>query len=158
MLAMMENAFVNVKNRSHTITAEVELPKSPASGVILAQAGRFGGWSLYFQDGRPAYAYNWIGRETYTVAGPEALPPGKATVTVDFAYDGGGLGKGGTATLTVNGRKLAEGRVAHTNPLMFSMDEGADVGVDEGTPVTEAYRSQTSRFTGTIEKVTVEVR
>jgi arylsulfatase len=155
---MLENAFINVKNRSKTITADLEIPAGGARGVVLAQAGRFGGWSLYFEDGKPAYAYNWIGRETYTVAAPQAVPPGKAEVRLDFAYDGGGRGKGGTATLFVNGQPVAEGRVAHTNPIMFSADEAADVGVDEGTPVTEAYAAATSRFTGRIRKVTVEVR
>ena len=158
MTGMLENAFINVKNRSSSITAEIEIPKGGASGVVVAQAGRFGGWSLYFVDGKPAYAYNWIGRETYTVAAAEPVPAGPASLTLDFAYDGGGRGKGGTATLLVNGRKVAEGRVANTNPIMFSADEAADVGVDEGTPVTEAYTVAGSRFTGTIRKVTVDVR
>ena len=126
--------------------------------MILAQAGRFGGWSLYLKDGRPAYAYNWIGRETYTVAAPQPVPPGKAEVKLDFAYDGGGRGKGGNAALYVNGTKVAEGRIANTNPIMFSADEAADVGVDEGTPVTVAYTSAGSRFTGRIRKVTVELK
>jgi arylsulfatase len=158
MTGMLENAFVNVKNRSSSIVAEVEIPSGGAKGVILAQAGRFGGWSLYFKEGKPAYAYNWIGRETYTVAAPQVVPAGKAEVKLDFAYDGGGPGKGGNATLLVNGQKVAEGRIAHTNPLIFSADEAADVGVDEGTPVTEAYESSTSRFTGKILKVTVDVK
>jgi arylsulfatase len=157
MTGMLENAFVSVKNRSNSIVAELEIPKGGARGVVLAQAGRFGGWSLYFQDGRPAYAYNWIGRETYTVAAERPVPAGKAEVRLDFAYDGGGPGRGGTATLSVDGQKVAEGRIAHTNPIMFSLDEAADVGVDEGTPVTEAYTAAGSRFTGTIRKVTVEV-
>jgi hypothetical protein len=158
MTGMLENAFVNVKNRSSAITAEVEIPAGGASGVILAQAGRFGGWSLYFKDGRPAYAYNWIGRETYTVASTQTVAPGKAEVKLDFAYDGGGRGKGGNAALYVNGAKVAEGRIANTNPIMFSADEAADVGVDEGTPVTEAYTAAGSRFTGRIRKVTVELK
>jgi arylsulfatase len=158
MTGMLENAFVNVKNRPKSIVAELEIPEGGARGVVLAQAGRFGGWSLYFQDGRPAYAYNWVGRETYTVAAERPVPAGRAQVRLDFAYDGGGPGKGGTATLSVDGQKVAEGRIVHTNPIMFSMDEAADVGVDEGTPVTEAYTAAGSRFTGTIRKVTVEVR
>jgi hypothetical protein len=155
---MLENAFINVKNRSSSITAELEIPAAGASGVILAQAGRFGGWSLYFKDGKPAYAYNWIGRETYTVAASQPLAPGEAQVRLDFAYDGGGRGKGATATLSVNGQKVAEGRIANTNPIMFSADEAADVGVDEGTPVTEAYTAAGSRFNGKIKKVTVDVK
>jgi arylsulfatase len=159
MTGMMENTFINVKGRSHTVTAEVEIPTDGAKGVILAQGGRFSGWSLYLQDGKPSYTYNWIGRERYTVTAAEPLPPGKATVTMDFAYDGGGRGKGGSATLSVNGRKVAEGRVDHTNAFLFSTDEGADVGMDEDTPVAEAYQAGLgSRFTGRIERVTVEIR
>jgi arylsulfatase A-like enzyme len=159
MTGMMENAFVNVKNRSSTITAEVEIPQGGANGVILAQGGRFGGWSLYLKDGRPAYVYNWVGLERYTVAAPRPLPPGKAIITLDFAYDGGGRGKGGTATLSVNGQKVAEGRIANTNANLFSADEGADVGRDEDTPVTDDYQAGVpSRFTGKIDKVTVQVR
>jgi arylsulfatase len=158
MTGMMENAFINVKNRSHTITAEVEIPAGGANGVVLAQAGRFAGWSLYFTDGKPAYVHNWIGREHYTVAAAEPVAPGKATIRLDFAYDGGGLGKGGTVTLSVNGHKVAAGRITHTVPLVFSGDEGADVGVDEGTPVTDAYKEGDNRFTGTIHRVTVEVK
>jgi arylsulfatase len=158
MTGMMENAFINVKNRSHTITAEVEIPAGGANGVVLAQAGRFAGWSLYFTDGKPAYVHNWIGREHYTVAAAEPAAPGKATIRLDFAYDGGGLGKGGTVTLSVNGQKVAVGRITHTVPLVFSGDEGADVGVDEGTPVTDAYKEGDNRFTGTIHRVTVEVK
>jgi len=158
MVGMMENAFINVKNRSKTITAEVEIPPGGANGVVLAQAGRFAGWSLYFKDGKPAYAYNWIGRERYTVAAPQPVSPGKATIRLDFAYDGGGRGKGGTATLSVNGQKVAEGRIAQTVANAFSGDEGADVGVDEATNVTDAYKEGDNRFTGKIHKVTVEVR
>lgn len=158
MTGMMENAFINVKNRSKSITAQVEIPAGGARGVVLAQAGRFGGWSLYFQDGRPAYVYNMVGLERYTVAASEPVPPGPATIRLDFAYDGGGLGKGGRATLSVNGRRAAEGRIPRTVPLVFSADEGADVGVDEGTPVTEAYPPRNNRFTGRIHKVTIEVK
>jgi arylsulfatase len=159
MTGMMENTFINVKNRSSTITAEVEIPQDGANGVIVAQGGRFGGWSLYLEDGRPAYAYNWVGLEHYTVAASDPVPAGKATISVDFAYDGGGRGKGGTATLSINGRKVAEGRIVKTVPSLFSLDEGADVGMDDDTPVTEAYRAgANSRFTGGINMVTVQVR
>jgi arylsulfatase len=158
MTGMMENAFINVKNRSHTITAEVEIPSGGANGVLIAQAGRFAGWSLYFKDGKPAYAYNFIGRQIYTVSATESVVPGKATVRMDFVYDGGGLAKGGTATLSVNGKKTAEGRVEHTAPFVFSGDEGTDVGLDEATNVTDAYKEGDNRFTGKIHKVTVEVK
>ena len=159
MTGMMENTFLNVKGRSVTITAEVDVPAGGASGVIIAQGGRFGGWSLYVKDGRPAYTYNWVGLERFTVAAPGPLPAGKTTITLDFAYDGGGRGQGGTATLLVNGKPQAEGRIPKTNAFLFSTDEGADVGTDEDTPVSEAYQAGLkSRFTGTIGKVTVQVR
>jgi arylsulfatase len=127
--------------------------------VIVAQGGRFGGWSLYLKDGKPTYAYNFVGLERTTVAGPQALPAGRTTVTLAFSYDGGGLGKGGTATLSVGGKKVAEGRIARTTANLFSTDEGADVGVDEDTPVSGDYRAgQPSRFTGKIVKVQVDLR
>jgi arylsulfatase len=159
MTGMMENVFIDVKNRSKTLTAELEIPQGGANGVILAQGGRFGGWSLYVKDGKPAYTYNFLGLRQFTVASPEALPVGKATVVFDFAYDGGGMGKGGDGTLSVNGRKVAEGRIDQTQPRIFSVDETADVGVDEATPVVECLgKGPQTRFTGKIDKVTVRVR
>jgi arylsulfatase len=159
MAGMQENVFLNVKNKSLSITAEVEISQAGANGAILAQGGRFGGWALYVKDGKPAYDYNWLGMQRYTVAAPEALPPGKATITFDFKYDGGGIGKGGTGTLSVNGQKVAEGRIERTQPGIFSADETADVGIDLGTPVVEAVGAEAkSRFTGRIPKVTLEVR
>jgi arylsulfatase len=157
MLGMSENVFINTKNRSHTITAEVEIPKSGAKGVLLAQAGRFGGWSLYLKDGKPTYTYNYLGLQRYTVAAKQALPAGKATIRFEFAYDGGGVGKGGTGTLFVNGKKVAAARIDRTQCCAFSADEGADVGADEGTPVTEAYKVP-FKFTGKIAKVTIELK
>ena len=157
MTGLSENAFINVKNRSHSITAEVDIPKSGANGVILAQAGRFGGWSLYLQAGKPTYTYNWLGLQHYTLASQQELPPGKATIRYSFVYDGGGVGKGGTGTMSVNGKPVASARIEHTQCCMFSGDEGADVGSDEGTPVSETYRVP-FRFTGTIEKVTIELK
>ena len=157
-VAMAENTFINVKNRSHSITASVEIPKGGAEGVIIAQAGRFSGWSLYVKDGRPAYAYNWLGRETYKVMGPDKLPAGPVTIVLDFAYDGGGRGKGGTATLSVNGKKIAEGRIANTIPNSFSADEGVTVGVDDETAVTSDYKERNNRFTGQLGKIVIAVR
>ena len=157
MVGMTENVFMNIKNRSHSITAEVEIPKGGANGVILSQAGRFGGWSLYLKDGKPTYAYNFLGLKTTKVAGAEALPAGKATIRFEFAYDGPGMGKGGTGTILVNGKKVAEGKIDRTQAMIFSADEGADVGLDGETPVTTDYKEGDNRFTGTIRKVTVEV-
>jgi arylsulfatase len=159
MTGMLENVFIDVKNHSKTITAEIEIPEGGANGVLLAQGGRFGGWCLYLKDGKPAYSYNFLGLSRYTVSAQEALPPGKATLVFDFAYDGGEAGKGGTGTLSVNGRKLAEGRIDRTQPVMFSADETADVGVDEATPVVDGIgEGSHTRFTGRIERVTIEVK
>jgi arylsulfatase len=159
MSGMMEGVFVNVKNRSKTITAEIEVPPGVANGTLVAQGGRFGGWSLYVKDGVPAYDYNFLGLQRTTIAGTAKLPPGQATLQFVFDYDGGGPGKGGKGTLLVNGQKAAEGRIEHTQAGLFSADETADVGIDLGTPVVEAIGAEAqSRFTGRIPKLTVEVR
>jgi arylsulfatase len=160
MEGMMENTFMNVKNRSKTLTAEIEIPSGGASGTLLAQGGRFGGWSLHLHNGHPAYEYNWLGLNRYVVESPDALPAGPATVTLDFAYDGGGPGKGGMARLSVNGKQVAEGRIERTQPNIFSADETADVGLDNQTPVAEGigYGPEETKFTGRIKKITVEVK
>jgi arylsulfatase len=135
------------------------VPSGRANGTILAQGGRFGGWSLYVKDGVPAYDYNYLGLVRTTIASTKPLPAGKATIRYDFAYDGGGPGKGGVGTLSVNGEKVAEARIANTQAGMFSADETADVGIDLGTPVVESIGAEAkSRFTGKIPKVTVQVR
>ena len=157
-VAMAENAFINLKNRSYSITATADIHKGGAEGVIIAQAGRFGGWSLYVKNGRPAYAYNWLGRETYKMIGTDRLPEGPVTVRYDFVYDGGGRGKGGTGTLYVNGRKVAEVRIANTTPNVFSTDEGVTVGVDDETVVTDDYKARNNRFTGRLGKIVIEVK
>jgi hypothetical protein len=159
MQGMLENTFMNVKNRSSKITAELDIPAGGASGAILSQGGRFGGWSLFMKDGKPAYTYNFLGLARYTIAAPQALAAGPATVMLDFAYDGGGVGKGGKAILYVNGKPVAEGRVEKTQPNVFSADETADVGIDNQTPVAEGIGiGPETRFTGKINKVTLEVR
>jgi arylsulfatase len=157
-VAMAENAFINIKNRSHSLTAFVDVPGSGAEGVIIAQAGRFSGWSLYVKNGRPAYAYNWLGREIYNVRSSEPLPAGLVTLKLDFVYDGGGRGKGGTATLTVNGRPVGSGRIANTVPNVFSPDEGVTIGVDDETVVTPDYPERNNRFTGRLQRVVIDVR
>jgi arylsulfatase A-like enzyme len=160
MEGMLENTFMNVKNRSKTITAKVEIPKGGANGVILAQGGRFGGWSLYMKDSKPIYTYNYLGLERFTVASTSAIPSGAATISLDFVYDGGGLGKGGKATLSVNGKAVAEGRIEKTQPLIFSADETADVGLDNQTPVAEdiGIGRKETRFTGKIHSITLAVK
>ena len=158
MKGMPEDVFINVKNRSLAITAGLEIPPGGAKGVILAQGGRFGGWSLYFKNGKPAYTYNFLGLQRFEVAAAQVVAAGKATIRFEFAYDGGGLGKGGLGTLFVDDKKVAEARIERTQPMIFSADDLADVGLDEGTPVTEAYTSFDSAFTGKILKVTVDVK
>ena len=157
MIGMSENVFLNLKNSSHTVTAEVEIPQGGAEGVIIAQAGRFGGWSLYLNHGKPTYAYNFLGIESYKISSPTALPPGKATIRFEFAYDGGGIGKGGTGTLFVNGTKVVSGRINRTQCCIFSGDEGADVGRDNETNVSDDYKEGDNKFTGKIGKVTVQL-
>jgi arylsulfatase len=158
MKGMTENVFINLKNRSHSLTAEVEIPQGGASGVVIAQAGRFGGWSLYLKDGKPTYTYNFLGLERFTIAASEAVAAGKARIRFEFAYDGGGLGKGGMGTIFVNDRRVAQGRIGRTQPNIFSADETADVGVDEATPVTEDYKQYDNAFTGKIDKVVIELK
>jgi arylsulfatase A-like enzyme len=159
MTGMSENVFINTKNSSYTITAEVEIPKGAANGVVLAQAGRFGGWSLYLKNGRPTYTYNFVGLTRFTVASPTPVPPGKATIRYEFTYDGGGLAKGGLGAIFVNGQKVAEGRIERTQPMIFSADEGADVGEDGETPVVEDYGIPAPyKFTGKISKVTIDLQ
>jgi len=159
MTGMSENVFINVKNKSKTITAELDIPEGGANGVVLAQGGRFGGWCLYLKDGKPAYTYNYLNQNQYTISSAEALPKGKSKLVFEFAYDGGGLGKGGNGTLSVDGRKLAEDRIDKTQPMAFSADETADVGIDDATPVVAGIGlGAQTRFTGKIEKVTIEVK
>ncbi len=155
--AMVGRPDLMAGRTSLTVYDGMIVPKNGANGVILAQAGRFGGWSLYIKDGKPTYTYNWLGLQRYTVAAQQALPAGKSTIRYEFAYDGGGVGKGGIGTLFVNGKKVATGRIDRTQCCAFSADEGADVGVDEGTPVIEAYKVP-FKFTGKIASVTIELK
>ena len=159
MTGMSENVFLNIKNKSKSITAQVEVPAEGAHGTVIAQGGRFGGWSVYVKGGVPAYDYNFLGLERTTVTGTERLKPGPATLRFEFVYDGGGLGKGGMGTLYVNDNIVGEGRIERTQPMIFSADETTDVGIDLHTPVVETIGAdQGSRFTGRIPLVTVEVR
>ncbi|WP_374301733.1 sulfatase-like hydrolase/transferase [Paracoccus sp. (in: a-proteobacteria)] len=159
MTGMLESAFLNVKNRSVTIEADVVVPEGGANGTIIAQGGRFGGWSLYMKDGVPGYTYNLLGMRTFDIAASDPLPPGEAKLRLDFAYDGGGPGKGGKAILHVNDKAVAEGRIENTQAGVFSADETADVGVDLGTAVVEAVGSgEASHFTGDIPRVTLTLK
>jgi arylsulfatase len=158
MTGITENAFINIKGRSHTITAEVEIPQGGAEGVIIAQAGRFGGWSLYMKAGRVHEVYNFGGLERFNVSSPQPLAAGRHTIRYDFLYDGGKPGSGGTSRLSIDDQPAGEIRVARTMPFAYSADEGVDVGTDNETPVTEEYQEGNNKFTGKIEKVTIELK
>jgi arylsulfatase A-like enzyme len=155
MKGMGTDIFISLFNASYTITAEVEVP-SKGNGVIVCQGGQFGGISFYIREGKPAFTYNFLGLEKFRAIASEPLKPGKYTLTYDFTYDGGGRGKGGLGTISVNGVKVAETRITETEQSIFSADDLADVGVDEGTPVADY--GPTSKFNGKIEKVTIDVR
>lgn len=157
MKGMTENAFINVKSVAHAITAEVEVPDDKASGVILSQAGYFGGWTLYMKDGRPRHEYNFLAIERTNIGGDPALAPGKHTISYEFIPDAKKPGTGGKSILSVDGKKIAEGHIPKTQAFVFSGDEGADVGMDGETNVSPDYKpGPASEFTGKIIKVTVE--
>jgi arylsulfatase len=155
MTAMGTDIFIDLRNTAYAITADVELDER-GNGVIICQGGRFGGLSFYVREGKPAFTYNFLGLESTTVAATEPLPAGRHRLKADFAYDGGGMGKGGTLRLFADDEELVAGRLGRTQPGIFSVDDLADVGVDLGTPVADYGDS--SRFTGAIESVTIEVR
>jgi arylsulfatase len=150
MKGMGPDIFIATVGKSYTMTAEVE---NGASGVIVAQGGRFGGFSFYLKGGKPAFTYNYLGQEKFDVLSSQGLSPGKHTVVYEFKSDGG-LGKGGVGTITVDGNKVGEGRIEKTQPGIFSVDDLADVGTDDGTPVTD-YGGP-SKFKGTLNKVTIK--
>ena len=154
---LSENSVVSVKNKSFSVTAEVTIPDSGAEGVIIAQGGRFGGWSMYARDGRIKFSYNVLGIQEFATEAERRLPPGKHQVRVQFAYDGGGLGKGGDVTLYYDGEPAGAGRVGATQAMIFSADETTDVGYESGTSVTADYTPHTSRFTGAIHWVQIEL-
>ncbi len=154
---LTEGSIVNIKNKSHAVTAEVVVPESGAKGVIVAQGGLTGGWGLYAKDGKPKYCYNFYGIERYYVEGANKIPSGKHEVRMEFAYDGGGLAKGGTVTLYVDGKKCGEGRVEKTEPLVFSADETCDVGFGAGSPVTYEYGTHDNEFSGEVNWVEIDI-
>lgn len=158
MSRLTESSVINLKNVSHAVAADIEIPDGGASGVIVSQGGAFGGWSLYLRnDGTPAYCYNLMGMRSTTVAGGQPLEPGRRRVAMVFDYDGGGPGRGGGVTLTVDGQTVAEGRLEATVPLVFSLDETTDVGHDTGSPVSKDYGAEDNAFTGTVESVLLQV-
>lgn len=158
MTGLLENDFINVKNTSFELIADLKTGDKPANGVIVAQGGRFGGWSLYVKDGTPTFTYNYLGLEQFKVSAGTKLPAGASRLKMDFAWDGGKLGAGGTATLYLNDQPVGSGRVEQTEPAIFSADEGAGVGEDAETPVSDDYTAAGSRFTDTIDKVVINLK
>ncbi len=156
MTRIPEGSAPDLKNKSWRITAEVEIPTSGAEGLLLTQGGRFNGIGLYLLQGKPVFHYNLVGVDRTTVAGKDKLAPGKHSIVLDFKYDGPGIGKSATATLTVDGKKVADGKIARTTPFRMALDETLDCGEDTGTPVSEDYHVP-FKFTGTIDKIVIKL-
>jgi arylsulfatase len=154
---LSEASVVSIKNRSFSVTAEVEVPDTQLNGVVIAQGGRFGGWALYAKDGRAKFVYNLLGLQEFTTTADEPVPAGTRQVRVEFAYDGGGLAKGGDVTIFYDGTQVGAGRVEATQPMIFSADETTDIGHESGTPVTADYTPATSKFTGRINWVQLDL-
>jgi arylsulfatase len=154
---LSENSVVSIKNKSFSITAEVDAPESGANGAVIAQGGRFGGWSLYFKDGRAKFVYNTLGIHSFPTEADTVLAAGTHQVRMEFAYDGGGLAKGGGVTLYYDGDAVGTGRVEVTQPMIFSADETTDIGEETGTTVTDDYTAKSSKFTGKIHWVQIDL-
>jgi arylsulfatase A-like enzyme len=154
---LSENSVVSIKNKSFSVTAEVEVPAGGADGVIIAQGGRFGGWAVYVKDGAATFVYNVLGIHSFTTSAETPIPAGTHQVRMEFGYDGGGLAKGGDVTLFYDGDKVGVGRVEQTQPMVFSADETTDIGYESGTTVTPDYDARSSRFTGRINWVQLDV-
>jgi arylsulfatase len=151
------SSIVNCLNKSHSLTAEVVVPEAGVQGVILACGGLTGGFSLYAKGGKPKYCYNFFGLSYYYVESTQAIPAGKHQVRMEFAYDGGGLAKGGTVSLFIDGQKVGEGRVEMTEPFGFSADETCDVGMEAGSPVSPEYGPRGNAFSGEVNWVEIDV-
>ncbi len=157
MSHLSENCVLNIKNKSHSVTAEIVVPEKDAEGVIIAQGANIGGWSLYAKEGKLKYCYNWSGMKHFYAESQVKLAPGPHQVRMEFKYDGGGLGKGGLASLFVDGEKAGEGRVDATLAMIFSADDGCDVGEDTGAPVSPDYGSRGNHFNGEIKGVLISI-
>jgi arylsulfatase A-like enzyme len=153
---LSENSVINLKNKSHSVTAEIVVPDDGGHGVIIAQGGAFAGWCVYLNEGKPKYCHNLAGLLRFYVEAESAVPPGEHQVRMEFAYDGGGLAKGGAVTLYVDGEKVGEGRAEATVPMIYSGDETCDVGYDSGTAVSEDYTSPDSHFNGKVKWVQLD--
>ncbi|MFM7149783.1 MAG: arylsulfatase [Gemmataceae bacterium] len=157
MIRIPEGASPDVKNKSWSVTAEVDVT-ADSTGMIITQGGFFGGWGLYLNKGKPIFSYNFVGLANYEIAGEDSMAPGKHTIKMDFDYEGGkAVGKSGTAIISVDGKEVAKGRITNTIPVRMSLDETLDVGEDTGTPVNLNY-DVPFKFTGKIDKVTIELK
>jgi arylsulfatase A-like enzyme len=154
---LSENSVVDIKNKSFAVTSEVDVTADGADGVIIAQGGRFGGWSLYANDGRAKFHYNVLGIKSFDIEATEPVPAGTTQVRMEFEYDGGGMGKGGNVTLYYDGKEVGSGRVDQTQGFIFSADETTDVGYESGTTVSPDYTAHTSRFSGKIDWVRIDL-
>jgi arylsulfatase len=154
---LSESSVLSIKNKSFSVTADVDVPDGGVEGVIIAQGGRFGGWSFHVVGGLARFTYNVLGIQTFAITAGDPIPAGKHQVRAEFAYDGGGLGKGGTVTLFHDGQEVGSGRVEATQPMIFSADETTDVGYESGTAVSDEYTLSSSRFTGKIHWVRLDV-
>ena len=154
---LSENSVVSIKNKSFSLTAEIDVPEGGAEGVIIAQGGRFGGWGVYLKAGKVKFVYNVLGIREFVTAADAAVPVGTHQVRAELAYDGGGLGKGGDVTLYYDGESVGTGRVERTQAMIFSADETTDIGYESGTSVTPDYTAATSRFTGKIHWVQLDL-
>ena len=157
MSRLSENAVVNIKNKSHSVTANVEIQESGAEGVIIAQGANFGGWAIYAKGGKLKYAYNFLGLDTYYAEASSSLPAGDHQVRMEFAYDGGGAGKGGNVSLYVDGQKVGEGRVEHTHATIFSCDSTLQVGDKHGAPICADLQVRGNRFNGKVNWVEIQL-
>jgi arylsulfatase A-like enzyme len=157
MKRLSESSILNLKNKSHTVSAEVTVPARGAQGVIIAQGGAFGGWSLYASAGKLTYCYNFAGLQRFYARSEVALPAGRHQVRMEFAYDGGGLAKGGNVTLYLDGQPVGAGRVGVTMPMIFSGDETTDLGCETGSPVAEDYGVHGNDFSGTVHWVQLDI-
>ena len=156
-MRVSENCVVNVKNKSHSVTAQLVVPESGASGVIVTQGGMVGGWSLYAHEGRLKYCYNFFGIQHFMITADQPIPAGEHQVRMEFAYDGGGLAKGGEVTLYYDGQPAGKGRVEMTQPMAYSADEACDVGADTGSPASPDYGASGNKFTGEIKWVQIDI-
>ena len=151
---LTENSIIDYKNRSFAVTAELSVSASIAEGVIIAIGGSVGGWSLYAKEGKLKYCYNFFGLEQYYVQG-DTIPTGTHQVRLEFAYDGGGIAKGGKVSLFIDGQKSGEGRVEQTEPFVFSADETCDIGFDSASSVTKDYSAV--KFNGEVNWVEIDI-